>query len=158
MVGEEDSWVIRHLNKKTPKCDDLTIFTTAKECWDYLDQKYANPLVVSSTLVDKFLNTKTLQGANEETKLSNLRHMVMKLHVNLKVVNQDFHLTRNLSVLNHCVKLLPERYCREFSRAREQHAAAHGEIAPQDMAKALWECLEKFLREEKNRISNFTPW
>ena len=158
-VGQEDSWIIRHLNKKTPKADDLTIFTTAAEAWDYLDQKYANPLVVSSTLIDQFLNTKVIPGPNEETKLANLRHMVMKLIVNLRVVKQEFQMTRNLSVLNHCVKLMPERYCRDFSKCRQMHEQQLGNaLAPEDVAKNLWECLDKFLKEERLRITTYTPW
>ena len=55
MPGEDPYFILRQLNRKTPKEDDLTIFETPEEAWRYLDGKYSNPLVVSSTLIDEFL-------------------------------------------------------------------------------------------------------
>ena len=67
-------------------------------------------------------------------------------------------MTNNLSILNHCVRLLPDRYIREFSYVREQQQKSATEpIAPENMANVLWTCLETFLTEEKQRITNFRP-
>ena len=34
MPGNEDAWILRHLNSRTPKEDDLTIFATPDHAWE----------------------------------------------------------------------------------------------------------------------------
>ena len=42
MPGQDEAWLKRVLNDSTPKDDDLFMFSTLDECWQYLDETYAS--------------------------------------------------------------------------------------------------------------------
>ena len=83
MQGQSEAWILRNLNSVTPKEDDLSIYSTSKEAWLHLDAKYANPVAVSASLMKEFLMTSKLEGSNDQKKLLDLYHKVMKLHKRL---------------------------------------------------------------------------
>ena len=72
IIPEQDfNWVLRNMNRCTPKADDLRICETMEDVWHLLDRKYANSLVVSNEVLDGFLALKPfdIPGRNEECKL-----------------------------------------------------------------------------------------
>ena len=105
MPEEEDSWILRVLDEKTPACDDLSIYTTSKEAWTYLSNKYANPLQVADTLIKDFMALTALEGHNDQQKLVDLETRLLKLKSQLNAVHEIEQISNNLHAICHAPDL-----------------------------------------------------
>ena len=76
--GKDDAWIMRNLQDKTPKDDDIMMFQNPTEAWSYLKSKYVNPVKVSATQMDTFMRIKTLAGNNDQQKLIKLESTLLK--------------------------------------------------------------------------------
>ena len=76
--GKQAAWVIRNLNERTPKKDDLSVFTEVKDAIDHLKSKYANPVQVANTTMDSFMKLNKVEGANDQQRLVNLEMLTSK--------------------------------------------------------------------------------
>ena len=100
-------WIRRTLQKKTPACDDLSIYDNHEDMIKYLKKKYSNPGVVSDHLITDFMKVTNASGKNDDQKLENIHNRVLKLYSKLKTVGQEEQLTKNVLVLTHVIKQLP---------------------------------------------------
>ena len=160
MPGENDTWLLRTMNKCTPKCDDLTIFSTSREAMDHMKGKYANPIAVSNSLIKKFVAKNSLPGRNDDQKLIQLHYELQRLHHKLKVNKQEEQLTQSSFIVQHAMELLPSKFYDRLSDKRKVVKAQMGESAePQALsdAKLLWKVLRDFLEEERETIASFRP-
>ena len=159
MPGQSDAWVIRNLQRLTPKEDDLSIFCTAKEAWAHLDAKYANPVAVSSTLMKDFLAVTKLDGSNDQQRVLDLYLKVMKLHKRLTAVEEAEQLTNNMTAISHVLRLLPPKYNDEWAAMREsQKDGDDPNQSRRAKADELWKTLKDFLTKKKYAIEEYCPW
>lgn len=107
-------WILISLNKHTPKNIDLRNVTSTSEAWMRLDAKYGNPVNVSATLIQDFINL-TLKSRTEASKVVELRDEVMNLYNDLRATKEDSQLTSNTYLLNQIVYKMPRKYQETFS-------------------------------------------
>ena len=162
MPGQDEAWLLRMLDQKTPKSDDISIYQTMKEAWAYLDEVYANPLSVSAHLMTGFMSDKPIPGANDDQKLINLHTQVMKLLNDLKAVGEEHQLTKNTFAIQHLIKKLPDQAGVELGtirRRKERENAASGvELTSEQRSEALWDTVKQYLNDQKSDIIAFRPW
>ena len=85
---------IRLLDDHTPKDCDLRTCTTVVEAWTRLDDKYANPHLISTILIDDYIKF-VPRGKNDEAKLQDVRSTLERLYQDLVTVGCDNELTTN---------------------------------------------------------------
>ena len=94
--GHDDVWIMRNLQDRTLKEDDIMMFQKPDEAWNYLKSKYANPVKVSATQMDGFMKLRSMPGANDQQKLIKLESTLLKLVAQLRAVDQVEQITNNL--------------------------------------------------------------
>ena len=123
--GMSDAWILRNLQKSTPREDDLTIYKTPAEAWTALSSKYANPISVSNTLMTQYMAKSSIDGVNDQQKLTNLHFLLKKLYQRLETVDEQHQLTENMAAISHAIKLMPEKYGEELANIRDQKKTEH---------------------------------
>ena len=114
LPGRGDACAMRLLSELSPEKNMMYMFETQAEAWKHLDKLYANPMLVCGKALDKFFETKFLEGATDRAKLVSLFKLLRECHLTLKVVQQleqltDFHYT-----VGHAIDLLPDFYKDQF--------------------------------------------
>ena len=73
---------LRELNRCTPKNLDLSIYDEVDQIWRELGRLYGNPLTISSSIMDGFLDMKPhdIEGDTEELQFANLKKLICKLN------------------------------------------------------------------------------
>ena len=166
MKGRTDSWIIRTLSQKCVKVSyDLTIakriapMTTRFEAWEFLDQIFANPTVVSQRVTDEFfsLTPSDIIGHTPQLKLVELELELTNLLARLTGVKEQAQLKNNIKMITHAIYLLPTVYQDEFSKERQKACkeakARHETISTEN----LFTLLQDFLTEKAQQFREFQP-
>ena len=66
---------LRELNRCLPKSVNLSIYDSVDDIWRELGRLYGNPLTISSSIMDKFLDLKphNINGETKDIQLANLK-------------------------------------------------------------------------------------
>ena len=115
LKGLTDVHAMRIMTDLSPEVGLTEMFRNVSDAWVYMDDLYANPVVVSDKVMGAFIATRRVDGANDQAKLVNLQLMLRKLLLTLEVVKQEHQLTNTMPMVNMAIKLLPERYREEFA-------------------------------------------
>ena len=111
--GRDEAWQLIQLQNKTPEECNLSNVETLNDAWERLDSKYATPTVVSSQLVNIFIELKhTARG--DAAKMVELQNKLMTLYYDLKAVQQESQVTQNIYLLQKTVQKIPEEYQRSM--------------------------------------------
>jgi hypothetical protein len=113
--GRDEAWQLIQLQNKTPEQCNLSNVETLDETWERLDSKYATSTVVSSQLVNNFIELK-LTARNDATKIEELQKKLKTLFYDLKAVNQEGQATQNtyIPVAENCTEN-PQEYQRKYA-------------------------------------------
>ena len=79
-----------------------------------LDSKFATPTVVSSQLVNSFIELK-LTARNDATKIVELQNKLMTFYYDLKAVQQESQVTQNVYLLQKTVQKIPKEYQSKYA-------------------------------------------
>ena len=145
---------IRILDKQTPEAVDLTNCTTVEEAWVELDAKYGNSVNISTTLMEEFLDYK-LKSVSDESKVVEVKTVVMKLNTNLRAVGFEDHLQASPFILNKIVEMLPRFWQNDFSKQKASLLAAATEA---ESDRPQWKIISEYLKSEALRIETDMPW
>ena len=145
---------IRILDKQTPEAVDLTNCTTVEEAWVELDAKYGNSVNISTTLMEEFLGYK-LNSVSDESKVVEVKTVVMKLNTNLRAVGFEDHLQASPFILNKIVEMLPRFWQNDFSKQKATMLAAATEA---EAGRPQWTIISEYLKSEALRIETDMPW
>ena len=155
-------WVLRHMDRLTPKDDDLKIFTTLEEVWRYMDRKYANSLVVSSEVIDNFIAYRStdIPGRNDEVKLQYLHTAILRLKKQLNGVGEEHQLTENMVSVRHILRLIPETYTKDWATSPEALEVArvrslHGK---KDVAKVHFTQIMAYIERLLDSLHENASW
>ena len=91
--------------------------------WEYLDEQFANPVVVSEKVIKAFLDTTFMEGGSDQAKLVKLHETLRSLFQTLKVVKEESQLTDHRPMVTQAVRLLPGRYKEDFARLLQTEQA-----------------------------------
>ena len=154
---------LRELNRCTPKSIDLSIYDSVDDIWRELGRLYGNPLTISSSIMDKFLELKPqdVEGETEELQLANLEKILYKLRKQLKQVDELQQLTESAASVKQVIKLLPRPFARVWAaspEAKETTREVAGLAEKRDVAKAQYEALATFIHETVDNLHTQSPW
>ena len=105
-----DCVLVSMLNDNTPPWVDLLHCTTKEEAFLILKNKFGNPAVVSTRLLDEFMKWIPDVKLTPQAQLMMVENKFVGLYNDLKAVHQESQLTANILVLNSVSKMLPEKY------------------------------------------------
>ena len=160
---DNPSWAIRVLNDSTPKSIDLSHLTSLDDAWEALDKKFANPMVVSDTVMREYFAVTEAKGANDDEKVIFINDLLVKMMANLNAINQTAMLTSNSFAITHAMKMLPDRAASEFStlrrsHEREQRLQGIDTISSDQQINSLWKLFKDFLSTWKDDVQLYRPW
>ena len=151
LPGMEVVRQIRLLDKQSPAEVDLQTCTTVAEAWRELDTRFGNRVNISNALMDDFVGHK-LRGISDESRVVELKQVVMKLYTDLKAVGCEDNLEANPFILNKVVARLPRFWQNKYSENKtELLRAAAASASPQ------WTAVSEFLKSEALRIETDMP-
>ena len=143
---------IRLLDKHTPTAVDLQNCESLEEAWRDLDTKYGNGENITTVLMDDFFKLRSassLKSRSNQSKLVELKTLVMRLSSDLVAVEQQHVLHQNPYATSHVVKLMPEFWQNKWSEMKPSLLAG-GE-------KTVWQALSTFLKDEAFRLETELP-
>ena len=154
---------LREMNRCTPKSIDLSIYVKVEAAWRCLERKYGNPLLVSSTMLDSFLELQPedVEGSNEEMQLASLENILLRLTKQLTEVGEIHQLVENPAAIKKMGQLLPRSYGRVWSscpEAKEATREVAGVADKRDMAKAHYDALFEFIESTVDNLHTQSPW
>ena len=154
LPGKSQATCLRLMAKYSPEKGITQEYKTKEEAFKYFDEKYANPVVISEKVVDKFLSVTSLDGATDQAKLVSLDKLLRKLYNNLEVVKQEKQLSHSIPMVNRAVKLLPNKYREEFADKVDEAEEALGE----DLiltAFQKWTLLTEWVKAKSRKITMY---
>ena len=151
------------MNRCTPKNLDLSIYVTVEAAWKCLERRFGNPLLVSSTIMDSFLDLQPedVEGSNEEMQLASLENILLRLTKQLTEVEELHQLQENPAAIKKIGQLLPRSYARVWSScpdAKEATREVVGVADKRDIAKAHYQALFKFIETTVDNLHTQSPW
>ena len=91
-----------------------------------MDSRYATSTVVSSQLVNSFIEPK-LTARNYATKIVELHNKLMTLYYDIKAVNQEGQATQNTFLLQRTVQKIPKEYQKDYATVSMEKRSLPGE-------------------------------
>ena len=84
------------MNRCTPKNLDLSIYDKVEDVWQELGRLYGNPLTISSSVMENFLDMRPsdVPGETEESQLAHLEKTLYRLNKRLGKVDEVHQLIR----------------------------------------------------------------
>ena len=152
LPGRSQATCLRLMALHCPEKDLAKRFKTKEEAFKYLDHKFANPVAVAETVVEKFLGASSVDGATDQAKVVELNKVLQTLYTSLEVVKQERQLTHSIPMVNRAVKLLPQKYREEFADKVDDAEEALGTdlslTAPQK-----WALLKEWLENKARKLT-----
>jgi hypothetical protein len=105
---------------------------------DTIEDAWASPAIVSSNLINDFIETK-LTAKNDARKMVELEKVMMTLYQDLRAVKQEDQVTQNIYLLQQAVQKIPKDY-----QARYAAVSMEKESLP---CQTQWRILTEFLSE-----------
>ena len=144
-VGRGDSAYVRILQENSPVKNLCALCPTPAKAWDFLNDKFCNPSLVSGEITLEFLSKKNIKGTNDQQKLVQLHETVRELHNNLQLVQELTQLRDIPSMQLQIIKLTPVSFRTELARHLNTLAKDKpgGKLEPAENYKAISEWLEE---------------
>ena len=145
--GKGPAAQVRLLAEHSP-CKNLPdLFgSDVQKAWEYMNDKFCNPSMVSGEVTLAFLSKKNLRGSNDQQKLVNLFETVKELHNNLQLVNELAQLRDIPSMQLQIIKLTPLQYRQDLTKHLDSLAAqkpAGERLTPAENYAGISDWLEK---------------
>ena len=144
-----EEMIIRKLNDLTPNEINLLSCESVTEAWEELRLRYANPVAISYDVIFGFIRNTTLHG-NDDQRLVQLEDALRGLKKELSAIGSEDQLTGNLFIISCTIRLVPGIFHQQLSQARSKKFPSGIEDA-----EGLYQCLAKFLKDEKANILRY---
>ena len=148
-----DAVVISLLHENTPASINLLNCETKEEAFKELKDRYANPNVVCTTLINEFLAFKPSAKLSNVRQLMEVEQKLTGLYKDLVTVKEEEQLTRSQFMINHAVKSLPQEYQDEIVKlllTNDKKAAGQ--------KSSLWEIVHTYLKDTRKGIERHASW
>ena len=119
-----------------------------EDAWERLDNKYAVPKVVTSTLIKEFVGLK-LKSKGDASKLLELKDELETLYSDLKAVKAEDQVTNNNYLLNTAIEMIPKSFQEGLANYRCKKESQPGET--------LYKVLSDFLKRTVRNIEWYNP-
>ena len=127
--------------------DAIRVCKTVDEVWRCLDLKYANAYVVCAKVTGSFMETKSVEGRDDEEKIVKLEQKFKLMQLTLEKLGRPDYLKSNEYILAHAISLLPRFYRNQFCNIKYQKEKARADgVLP---AKELYEEYVAFVEMQK---------
>ena len=139
---------------------DIRYMKTQAEAWKYLDDRYANPRLVSVNAIKKFIKTSNLKGANDRAKLVSLFQLLRECHLTLEVVKKLEQLTDFDYTVGHAIDLLPDIYKEQFvekldEAVKDSEDGLYMKASARLTARAEYTLLSEWLEKKVDMFRNY---
>ena len=141
------------LDQYTPSDVDLSSNVTQAECWEQLDNKYANPTVVCSHLMNEYLEWKPESRWSKSTVVLKVADLVNSFYKDLRAIDKQGELINGELLINHSVKCLPQYDKEEIIKLRTSE-----DKKPPNVRRSAYEIISGYLKETKEGLEKYGCW
>ena len=147
----DDNLLVTMLDEATPGYVDLKHCETAEEAFLILTNRFANPVMVSSKLMDDFVAWSPDKSLKDELQLIQMERTVKCLYLDLKSIKEEKQITSTPFFIQRCIRHTPASYQGELLRA----LSANEKI---DEPKSSYEVVQNFLTEKRETLERHGGW
>ena len=122
---------------------------TIEDAWACSDSKYASTAIVSSNLINGFIEFK-LTAKNDARKMVELEEVLMTLYYDLRAIKQEDQVTQNIYLLQQAVQKIPKDYQARYAAVSMEKESLPGQTQ--------WRILAEFLTFQRDMLERHTPW
>ena len=122
---------------------------TIEDAWARLDSKYASTAIVSSNLINGFIEFK-LTAKNDARKMVELEEVLMTLYYDLRAIKQEDQVTQNIFLLQQAVQKIQKDYQAKYAAASMEKENLPGQTQLR--------ILTEFLKLQRDMLERHTPW
>ena len=122
---------------------------TIEDAWARLDSKYASTAIVSSNLINGFIEFK-LTAKNDARKMVELEEVLMTLYYDLRAIKQEDQVTQNIFLLQQAVQKIQKDYQAKYAAASMEKENLPGQTQ--------WRIVTEFLKLQRDMLERHTPW
>ena len=126
LKGLEPRHQVRLISENSGHPKLYSMFDDPVDAWEWLDQKYANEVVICDTVCTAFLDMDKIPGHNDPTRIVNLLEYVREMQMTLKTYSEEDQLTTVRPMLIKLVKLFPDKYKEEYTYKLQSHEETLG--------------------------------
>ena len=155
----DDAFAVRILTENSPCKDLIALYTTQDECWTHMNDRFANPALVSKQVIRTFneYTARTLEGPTHQAQVVSLHKLIQKTYLTLKIVGKEKQLTHQISMVTKAQDLLPPRYAEDFTdllvkEERKLDVPSDG-LEPEDHYKLL----SDYVKDLANKLETKHP-
>ena len=157
LKGADDAYALRMMSELSPQSDLPFLYTTQAEAWVHMNNRYANPTLVSKQVIKKFMEKRSVEGPTEQAQLVNLHKVVQKCYLTLQIVGQEKQLTEQHNMITKAVDLLPPKYAEDFTDRVIAEEAKLPDPASGLEPLATYNLLAAFLKAQATKLEIHHP-
>ena len=141
--------MITLLDENTPSTINLANNDTLEQCWEDLNNRYANPTVIVAKVSKTFLDFKPKSNWSSQLALLQLESIVTDTYKSLKCVDRLKQLTEVDHMLAHAMECLPETYRDQVYHLQLDNAEKGESALPP------FEVFYSYLKDKKKALEKF---
>ena len=149
----QDVVLVPLINDHTPQRDDVLHCDTVEEAFEILHNRYGNPHVVCTRLMDEWKDWRPNPKAHDQRQLIEVDTKFTALIGDLKAVNQEKQLTNSDWMCQHTMKILPRIYKEMLMDAMEINSNL-----PLAQQKTIFVLVKEFLKRKRTALEVHGGW